>query len=131
MAKGIEISCDEMVTILGDQEYHHREGETITLRPTLPLGLDRLVTDFRHDIVNLQDSPSEEKTDAVYQQMRDIVCELVLDWTWTDMKGDVLPLPAEDEDVIDREMSAQDVLWILARYSVVQAKATEEKKDGS
>ena len=128
MAKGVPINCDDYEVTVGGQTLNPRKGETITIRPTLSLVLEQQrdefylwVADFKRDDGNL---------DEIYSRMKVLLDEIVLEWTWTDIKGDVMPIPSDDSTIVERELGHEDIYWILALYNKV-AVDEEEKKDGA
>ena len=127
MAKGVPINCDDYEVTVGGQTVKPREGETITIRPTLSLVLEQQrdefylwVADFKRDDGNL---------DEIYSRMKVLLDEIVLEWTWTDIKGDVMPIPSEDSTIVERELGGVEIHWILALYNQKAVEEEEKKAD--
>ena len=128
MAYGVTIPCYDLVVMVGGEEHRPREGQTITIRPSLPLGISRQRDEFRRDLLALPDDVTADRIDAIYEQIHSILSVVILNWTWVGPDGEVLPTPAEDPTVIAREMTLEDYVWIMGRYEQIQAD-DEEKKD--
>ena len=126
MAFGITIPCDDLTVTIGGTEYRPREGQTITIRPSLPLGISKQAEQFQRDLLRMPDNPSEAIVDETYEQMETFLGAVILGWTWTGPDGEVLPTPSVDPGVVEREMSQNDFTWIMALYQRTQDD--EEKK---
>ena len=129
MAFGITIPCDDLTVTIGGKEYRPREGQTITIRPSLPLGISKQAEQFQRDLLRMPDNPSESMVDEAYEQIQAVLGAVILEWTWTGPGDELLPIPSVDPGVVEREMSLDDYRWIMGKYRRIQDD--EEKKDGS
>lgn len=129
MAYGVTISCDDMVVNVGGQEHRPRQGQTITIRPSLPLGLSRRLDEFRRDLLRMPDNPDVSRVDSTYEEIEKILSTVIVAWTWTGVDGSVLPIPGDDPNVVEDELSLDDFTWIMNQYGELQAEGDEKKAD--
>ena len=127
MAKGVPINCDDYEVMVAGQTLNPRKGETITIRPTLSLVLEQQRDEFFLWVANFK--RDDGNLDEIYSRMKVLLDEIVLEWTWTDIKGDVMPIPSEDETVVERELGHEDIYWIMALYNKIEADEEEKKDD--
>jgi hypothetical protein len=132
MAKGVTVNCDKLEVTVAGQTINPREGETITIRPTLPLGLEQELDNFRLETVALSEidrgDNHTDKLNEIYDRMKNLLNEIILGWTWTDIEGEVMSIPKDDPTVVQRELGPDEIHWILGLYAKA-AVAEEVKKD--
>jgi len=108
MAKGVTVNCDKLEVTVAGQTINPREGETITIRPTLPLGLEQELDNFRLETVALSEidrgDNHTDKLNEIYDRMKNLLNEIILGWTWTDIEGEVMSIPKDDPTVVQREL---------------------------
>lgn len=126
--EGVTISCDDYAVVVGKQTVYPRRGQTVTIRPTLPLALEAQRDDFTLRTSKFEGDPDELK--SLYRELAEFLTGIVISWTWLNDQGEFMPTPSEDPDVVRRELSSGDIHWILGLYREAQVEVVE-KKEGS
>lgn len=92
-------------------EYHPHEGESITLRDIRTFNGRKPVRALYNEAFAIGNgAPVPE---GFEDRLRDIIQHWVVDWTWTGLDGQVLPLPVEDWEAVGDNLEYAEMLWIV------------------
>lgn len=130
------ISSDDCVVIVGGEHFNPHEGEWIEVVPV------QTVADLRERIALMQmqveiealkgepDAEAKQMTilDAKFPVICAMLTRVILAWNWTDLQGKPLPNPHNEPDNLERIISTDEMLWLMA---ATQPEVPAERKNGS
>lgn len=106
------IPSDDLVIVVDGVEYRPHEGETVTVRgqaswkllegTTAMFGLYQRLGSLSAD----EQARAQTAVDEVFEELS----RLIVDWTWTDDEGDVLPQSTSD---VLRRLSLDEFQYLL------------------
>lgn len=128
------IPSDDCAVVVDGETYYPHEGESLSLiGGARPIRLFQVVNRLRQASVQveaLQDEPDgavqiAELLDPQFEELCELLASRIVDWTWTDARGQPLPPPNARAVAL---LENQEVLYLI---TVVQGEGPAERKNGS
>lgn len=128
------VPSDDCAVVVGGVPYYPHEGESLSLiGGATPIRLFQVLNRFRQASVQveaMQDEPDgavqiAELLDPQFDELCELLASRIVDWTWTDARGQPLPPPSARAVAL---LENQEVLYLI---TVVQGEGPAERKNGS
>lgn len=110
--------------------YHPHAGETVELLPAE--NLQSALMWARLTLGGQGQRPEDalaqiRELDQALDRMCELLADVVVAWTWTDLAGAPLPQPYKRPDVL-RRLSLEELMWLR---SAISGETEGERKNGS
>lgn len=139
MSKPLPVTfpCDDFAIVVGGKTYHPHEGETVTLFPDLTVGEISAKTALAR--IGLQIRAAEGDPDETAQIVAltddhfNLICaglaDRIVDWTWTDRRGNPLPTPDGSLATI-ASLTSEEIAYLQQLKESMQ-ETPADRKNGS
>lgn len=132
---GVVVPSDDFQVERDGVIYHPHAGEWIMVSPEKPIGLLLMIEDFKRLAVEeaqLEGEPDEnERKSALlaktFEMLLPQIANLIEDWSWTNRRGERLPSPYGNPDVI-RNLTAEEINYLM---TAAGNDAPAARKNGS
>lgn len=92
-------------------EHHPHAGESISIRDYRTLGGRKPLRAVWSESLAIGNGGTIP--DGYEDRLRELVQDLVVDWTWTGVDGEPLPLPKDDWEAVESQAEYAEILWIV------------------